>query len=201
MSSVFHLAVYCFHKPSHLPSFVFFRTICSVLHLGQRRKGSAPISFSIPRTAIKQRLWEWQFDKIHLKVRQSGKVVKSGYNRLFAAIVIHTVPNCHTGERGMIKIKVTIIQCRIQTLRWGGGWSSRPWYKVGGSPKHFSLPFGPQFGLKIRVALLWICHCHFKWCQLLASLVPVCLLLSSMVVLWHVKTLFILWGLARNSRG
>ena len=101
MSSFFHLEVYCSHKPSHLPSFVFFRTICSVLHLGQRRKGSAPLSFSIPRTAIKQRLWEWQFDKIHLKVRQSRKVVMSGYNRLFAAIVIHIVPNRHTGERWM----------------------------------------------------------------------------------------------------
>ena len=146
MSSVFHLAVYCFHKPSHLPSFVFFRTICSVLHLGQRRKGSAPISFSIPRTAIKQRLWEWQFDKIHLKVRQSGKVVKSGYNRLFAAIVIHTVPNCHTGERGMIKNKGDHHSVPDPDLEMGGGGGGGgrpdPGIGGGGRKKIFLCPSG-----------------------------------------------------------
>ena len=149
MSSFFHLAVYCSHKPSHLPSFVFFRTICSVLHLGQRRKGSAPLSFSIPRTAIKQRVWERQFDKIHLKVRQSGKVVMSGYNRLFAAIVIHIVPNRHTGEQGMywdkINNKGDYHSVPDPDLDIRGG--------EGGSPENISQPFGPQFTLKIRGAL------------------------------------------------
>ena len=146
MSSFFHLAVYCSHKPSHLPSFVFFRTICSVLHLGQRRKGSAPLSFSIPRTAIKQRLWERQLEKIHLKVRQSGKVVMSGYNTTFEAIVIHIVPNHHTGEQGMHWDKTN-----------KGDYHSVPDPDPdirgrGRSPKKFSQPYGPQFGLKIRAA-------------------------------------------------
>ena len=167
MSSSFHLEVYCSHKPSHLPSFVFFKTICSVLHLGQRRTGSAPLSFSIPRTAIKQRLWERQFDKIHLKVRQSGKVVMSGYNRPFAAIVIHIVPNHHTGEQGM------------------------HWDKIIKGDYH-SVP-DPDLEIRARASVYsknkgdprWIYNCHFKWCKLLVSLVPVCLLLSSMAVLWH----------------
>ena len=41
----------------------------------------------------------------------------------------------------------------------GGGRSSRPLYKRGGqSPKYFFRPSGPQFALKIREALPWICH-------------------------------------------
>ena len=186
MSSFFHLAVYCSHKPSHLPSFVFFRTICSVLHLGQRRKDSAPLSFSIPRTAIKQRLWERQFDKIHLKVRQSGKVVMSGYNRLFAAIAIHIVPNRHTGEQGMYWDKINnkgdyhSVPDPDLEIRGGGG-------RGGGvSRKHFSA-LRASVHSKNKGGPPWIYHCHFSWCKLLVSLVPVSLLLSSMAVLWHVN--------------
>ncbi len=37
---------------SYLPSLVFLSTICSVLHLGQRRRGSVPLSSSLPRTVV-----------------------------------------------------------------------------------------------------------------------------------------------------
>ena len=37
---------------SYLPSLVFLSTICSVLHLGQRRRGSVALSSSFPRTIM-----------------------------------------------------------------------------------------------------------------------------------------------------
>ena len=44
-------------------------------------------------------------------------------------------------------------QCRIQTLRWGGGGGRE---KVGaGLQEKYFWPFGPQFGLKIRGGGTW----------------------------------------------
>ena len=61
-----------------------------------------PLSHSLyPELQLNRCYENGNLTKIHLKVRQSGKVVMSGYNRLFAVIVIHIVPNRHTGERGM----------------------------------------------------------------------------------------------------
>lgn len=86
----------------YLPSLVFLSTICSVLHLGQRRRGSVCLSSSLPRTImIKKSLKVWKVCRQTLRRYAEG--VDSTRN-----LVIHSVRFLTTLEPLQMKVNLYI---------------------------------------------------------------------------------------------
>ena len=83
----------------------------------------------------------------------SAKKMKLSSNRI-PTVPFQSVTSrlSRTGDRALLCLVHSLVKCMYnshKTSCFSAG--SRPWDKGGpGLPKKFSLPFGPQFGLKIK---------------------------------------------------
>ena len=123
------------------------------LPLGRKKRASAPPSINVEGIFTDR-----TDEKCHLLRHFNVQFVVSVYICLCnSAIIAKTSRPDDTIHESYVIIYfllVLLVQCRIQTLRQrgGGGGVFRPSEKgvEGRSPKRFSRPFGPYFGLKIR---------------------------------------------------
>ena len=112
------------------------------LPLGRKKRVSAP-----PSIKIEEIFTDRTDEKCHLLRHFNVQFVVSVYIYLCNSAIIaktsrpdDTIHESYVIICFLLVLLVLLVQCRIQKRGWGGG----------RSPKRFSRPFGPYFGLKIR---------------------------------------------------